>query len=78
MFLSDINQNELASSEVLLEAVEYFEYGKNNNGYKKKENLLKQVIEKALPIVKALYPGCQLLFLFENTTSYLVLVSDVI
>ena len=39
--LSDTDQNELVSSEIPLEAVEYFEYGKNNDGYWKGENLLK-------------------------------------
>ena len=74
--LSDTDQNELVSSEIPLEAVEYFEYGKNNDGYWKGENLLKQVVEKALPIAEALYPGYQLLFLFDNATSHSVFASD--
>lgn len=46
----------------ITEAVEIFEYGKNNNGYWDRAKLHKQVVEKALPIAEALYPGYSLVF----------------
>ena len=39
------------------EAVELFEYGKSNEGYWDGPKLHKQVVNKALPIAEALYPG---------------------
>lgn len=44
--LSDTDQNELVSSGIPLEVVEYFEYGKNNDGYWKGENLLNRLLKK--------------------------------
>jgi hypothetical protein len=58
------------------EAVEIFEFGKNNQGYWDGADLLKQVREKALPIAEALYPGYSLLFLFDNATSHSVYAPD--
>ena len=58
------------------EAVEIFEYGKNNDGYWDGAKLYKQVVDKALPIAQALYPGYSLLFLFDNTTSHSVYFKD--
>lgn len=76
MSLSEKDQEDLINSGVPLEAVEYFEYGKNNNRYWKGEYLLKHVVKKVLSIAKALYPGYQRLFLFDNVTSHLVFGSD--
>lgn len=73
---SDTIQQELANSGVPLEAVEFFEYGENNEGYWTGEYLLKQVVKKAMPIGKALYLRYQLLFLFDNATSHSVFASD--
>ena len=53
------------------EAVEVFEYGKNNNRYWDGAKLHKQVVSKALPIAKVLYPRYSLLFLFNNATNHL-------
>ena len=58
------------------EAVEIFEYGKNNDGYWDGAKLHKQVVEKALPIAEALYPGYSLCFLFDNATSHSVYAKD--
>ena len=58
------------------EAVEIFEYGKNNDGYWDGVKLHKQVMTKALPIAEALYPGYSLLFLFDNATSHSVYAKD--
>ena len=60
------------------EAAEIFEYGKNNDGYWNGAKLHKQVVEKALPIAEALYPGYSLCFLFDNATSHSVDAKDTI
>lgn len=57
-------------------AVEVFEYGKNNDRYWDGAKLHKQVISKALPIAKALYPGYLLMFLFDNAISHSVYAKD--
>lgn len=74
LFLLGINQNKFVNSRILLEVVKFFKYSKNNDKYWKKENLLKYKIEKALFIIEVLYSGYQLLFLFDNATSYLMFV----
>lgn len=60
----------------ILEAVELFEYRKNNERYWDGAKLHKQVVSKALPITKVLYPDYLLLFLFENATSYSVYANN--
>ena len=40
--------------------------------------MYKQVVEKALPIAKALYPGYSFCFLFDNATSHFVYIKDVL
>ena len=60
----------------ILEAVKLFEYGKNNKGYWDRAKLHNQVVSKALPIAKTLYPSYSLLFLFDNTTSHSVYVNN--
>ena len=59
-----------------IEAVEIFEYGEKNDGYWDRAKLHKQVVNKALPIAEALYPGYSLLFLFDNATSHSVYAKD--
>ena len=44
------------------EAVEIFEYRKNNDGYWDGAKLHQQVVNKALPIAKVLFPGYSLYF----------------
>lgn len=58
------------------EAVEIFEYEKNNDGYWNETKLHQQVINKILPIAKALYPGYSFLFFFNNATSHSVYAKD--
>ena len=58
------------------EAVEIFEYRKNNDGYWDGAKLHQQVVNKALPIAEALFLGYSLLFLFDNATSHLVYAKD--
>ena len=57
---------------IITEAVVLFEYGKANEGYWDGSKLHQQVVNKALPITEALYPGYSLLFLFDNATSHSV------
>lgn len=47
-------------------------------GYQIGENLLNQIRAKVLPIRKALYPRYELLFIFDNATSYVVYTKDVL
>lgn len=65
-------QNKLAHTE----AVELFEYEKNNERYWDGAKLHQQVVNKALPIAKALYPGYSLLFHFNNAISHSVYAKD--
>ena len=57
---------------IFREAVKLFEYRKINKRYWDGPKLHKQVVTKALLITEALYPGCLLLFLFDNSTSHSV------
>ena len=57
------------------EAVELFEYGKQD-GYWDGARLLRQLTEKALPIAQFLYPGYDLIFLFDNATSHAIYAKD--
>lgn len=59
------------------EAVEILEYRKNNDGYWDGAKLHQQVINKALPIAEALYPGYSFLFLFDNGISHSIYAKDV-
>ncbi len=68
--LSSQQQEDLASSRILTEAVTYFDYRKIEERYLIRENLLDQIVEKALLIEEALYSGYELPFLFDNATSY--------
>ena len=58
------------------EAIEILEYWKNNDGYCDWVNLLRQVIEKALPIAKTLFFGYSILFIFDNATIHSVYAKD--
>jgi hypothetical protein len=65
-----------ASGLTVDEAVEILEYGKNREGYWDGAKLLEQVVNKALPIAEALFPGYSLFFLFDNATSHSVYAED--
>lgn len=65
------------TSLIIIEAIELFEYRKNNGRYWNSAKLYQQVMNKALLIAQALYAGSQalyagysLLFLFDNITSH--------
>jgi hypothetical protein len=68
-------QKELVASGIPLEAAVLFEYGKED-GHWDGERLLNQIVNMALPIAEALYPGYDLLFLFDNATSHLIYAKD--
>jgi hypothetical protein len=68
-------QEELVASGIPLEAAILFEYGKED-GHWDDERLLHQIVNRALPIAEALYPGYDLLFLFDNATSHLIYAKD--
>ena len=74
--LSPEKQQELAIQGISLEAAVYFEYRKTDDGYWTGEELLDQVVKKALPIGEVLYPGYELLFIFDNVTSHSVYAKD--
>lgn len=65
----------LIASGIPLEAAVFFEYGKEG-GHWDGERLLDQIVNKALPIAEALYPGYDLLFMFDNATSHLIYAKD--
>lgn len=46
-----------------------FEYKKSNNNYWDRPKLHYQIITKAFPIAKIVYPDYFFLFLFDNVTS---------
>ena len=79
-FFSLFEENEKEVMEkielTILEIVELFEYGKNNERYWNGAKLHKQVVSKALSIAKALYPDYSLLFLFDNATSHFVYANN--
>lgn len=66
------------SDLIITEVVKLFEYRKNNDRYWDGVKLHYQVVNKALLIVKAIYLGYLLIFLFDNTTNHLVYVKNVL
>lgn len=69
-------QSELTNLSVPSEAVTYFEYEIGNKKYWTGDHFLQQIVDKALPIAEALYPGYELLFRFDNATSHSVYSKD--
>lgn len=73
----DQRENVLEKTKLTyIEAVKIFKYRKNNNSYWDRVKLHQQVVNKALPIAKALYSSYSLLFFFDNATSHFVYASD--
>lgn len=68
-------QERLIASGIPLEAAILFEYGKED-GYWDGQRLLDQIVNRALPIAEALYPGYDFLFMFDNATSHLIYAKD--
>jgi hypothetical protein len=73
--LTEAQLAEAKARNIPLEAVELFEFGKQD-GYWDGARLLQQVSEKALPIAQFLYPGFDLVFMFDNATSHSVYAAD--
>ena len=73
--LPKAQQDQLAASGVPLEAAVSLEYGKDE-GHWDGEKLLHQILDRAVPIAEALYPGYELLFLFDNATSHSIYADD--
>lgn len=66
------------SGPTVTKVIKVFEYRQNNNRYLDKAKLYEQIINKALLIVEALYLGYSLVFLFDNATSHLVYIKNVL
>lgn len=47
---------------IVTETIELFKYGTSNEGYWDEPKFYKQVVNKAISITEALYPGYLLLF----------------
>ena len=73
--LPKAQQDQLAASGVPLEVTVSLEYG-NDKGHWDGEKLLHQILDRAVPIAEALYPGYELLFLFDNATSHSIYADD--
>ena len=56
----------------------YFKYEEIEEGYCTGEHLLDQITKKAPLIAQVLYPGYELLFTFNNVTSYFIYAKDVL
>lgn len=69
--LPQAEKDRVIESGLAPEAAVYFEFGQHD-GYWDGKCLLEQLKEKALPVAEQLYPGYQLLFLFDNATSHAV------
>ena len=73
--LPKTQQDELVNAGIPMEAATTFEYG-NDEGHWDGAKLLQQIFDRALPIAEALYPGYELLFLFDNATSHSTYAED--
>ncbi|RIA79587.1 hypothetical protein C1645_840337 [Glomus cerebriforme] len=58
------------SNDFSREACVIMHPGKNNDGWWKADDLVNQVVERAIPIFEACFPGCQALFAFDNASSH--------
>jgi len=57
-------------------AHEFLNPGKNQEGWWTSKHLLKQVVEKAIPIFEAVFPGCIAVFAFDNSTNHNVMADN--
>lgn len=65
----------LLATGVPEEAAEVFEYGQED-GYWDGAKVVSQVRDRALPIVEALYPGYEAIFMFDNAKSHAIFAKD--
>ena len=54
----------------------FFEAGANREGFWNSHNLLKQLIDDAIPLFENLHPGCQAVFLFDQPSNHRAYASD--
>ncbi|RPA92288.1 hypothetical protein L873DRAFT_1831155 [Choiromyces venosus 120613-1] len=59
-------------------ATEFFEYGKNNEGYWKSEHLITHIVDIVIPMIELLYlpESYSTLFFFDNATSHACFTPD--
>ena len=59
-------------------ATEFFEYGRNKDGYWKSEHLVAHILDIVIPMIEILYPPEQYsaLFFFDNATSHSCFAPD--
>lgn len=50
--------------------------GKNNDGWWKADDLVDQVVNRAIPIFEARFPGAKALFAFDNAASHSAYADD--
>lgn len=71
-------QQKLASASIFFKAITYIQYSKIEERYWIDKHLLNQIKNKALSITKALYPGYELLFIFDNATGYAIYTKNIL
>lgn len=76
-YLNEKERKVLKIAGVPDEAAEIFGYGQEER-YWDGAKVVSQVWDKALPIVKALYPGYQAIFMFYNTKSHNIFAKNVL
>jgi hypothetical protein len=64
------------NDECAKEAYEIMKPGNNYNSWWTTEDLAKQVVEKAVPILERHFPNAQAFFAFDNATSHVAFVAD--
>ena len=64
-----LTEEERGDTQLPLYATKYLEYGKAE-GYWDGKDLVAHVIEVALPMLRKIYPGYQILFLFDNSSNH--------
>lgn len=62
------------TGKLICDSVHFFEYGKDN--YWTWEKMVEHPIRVVLPIFKLGFPGCQVLFAFDNASNYCCFAAD--
>jgi hypothetical protein len=82
-FLADVygrltlmNGDAATNDECAKEACEIMKPGKNYDVWWTTEDLAKQVVKKAVPILERRFPNAQALFAFDNATSHAAFTID--
>ena len=70
-------QEAFIASGIFKEATKIFEYGQKDD-YWNEAKVVNQIWQKALPIAQALYPGYQIIFMFDNAKSHAVFAKKVL